>query len=186
VLLGTVSVRYSERLVTRFRAQPLIVVGLVLIGAALVGLAIAPVDASYVSNVLPAAVLLGVGAGLRFPPMMGLAMPGVAPTDAGLASGLVSTTGQVGRAIGLAVLSTVSTGRTALLRAAGHPSADSLTGGYHAVFWIAVAMIAAAVITPLVNLRPRPKPRSHLPEPPPIRGGVEAFESGPSGPAALL
>jgi EmrB/QacA subfamily drug resistance transporter len=153
VLMGTLSVRYSERLVTRFGAQPVLVIGLVLIGAALAGLAIAPVHAGYLTDVLPAAVLLGVGAGLCFPPMMGLAMAGVEPTDAGLASGLVNTTGQVGGAIGLAILSTVSTGRAANLRADGHGVLDSLTGGYHAAFWIAVAMIGAAVITALVTLR---------------------------------
>ena len=63
-------------------------------------------------NIFPGATLMGIGAGLCFPPMMGLAMSGVAPTDAGLASGLVNTTAQVGGAIGLAVLATASTGRT--------------------------------------------------------------------------
>ena len=154
VLMGTLSVRYSERLVTRYGAQRVLVPGLVLIGAGLAGLAIAPVHASYLTDVFPAAALLGAGAGLCFPPMMVLAMSGVAPGDAGLASGLVNTTGQVGGAIGLAVLSTVSTGRAAALRTAGHGALDSLTGGYHAAFWIAVAMIAAALVTALITLRP--------------------------------
>ncbi len=153
VLMGMLSVRYSERLVTRFGAQPVLVTGLVLIGAALAGLAVAPVHANYLTDVFPAAVLLGIGAGLCFPPMMTLAMSGVAPSDAGLASGLVNTTGQVGGAIGLAVLSTVSTGRAATLRAAGHDPLDSLTGGYHTAFWIAAAMIGAALVTALLTLR---------------------------------
>src|SRR5437763_12316626 len=110
--MGALSVRYSERLVTRFGAQPVLVCGLLLIGFGLGVLAIAPVHASYVEDVLPATALLGIGAGLCFPPMMGLAMCGVAPNDAGLASGIVNTTGQVGGAIGLAVLSTASAGRT--------------------------------------------------------------------------
>jgi EmrB/QacA subfamily drug resistance transporter len=153
VLMGTLSVRYSERLVTRFGAQRVLVPGLVLIGAALAALAIAPQDASYLTDVFPAAVLLGVGAGLCFPPMMTLAMSGVAPSDAGLASGLVNTTAQVGGAIGLAVLSTVATGRSASLRAAGHDVLGSLTGGYHAAFWIAAALIGAALVTALLTLR---------------------------------
>jgi MFS family permease len=153
VLMGTLSVRYSERLVTRFGAQPVLVLGLVLIGAGLAGLATAPVHASYLSDIFPAAALLGVGAGLCFPPMMMLAMSGVAPSDAGLASGLVNTTAQVGGAIGLAVLSTVSTGRAATLRAAGHDPLESLTGGYHAAFWIATAMIGVAIVTALITLR---------------------------------
>ncbi len=154
LLMGTLSVRYSEQLVTRFGAQRVLVVGLVLIGAALAGLATAPVDADYLRDIFPAAALLGVGAGLCFPPMMTLAMTGVAPHDAGLASGLVNTTAQVGGAIGLAVLSTVSTGRAATLRASGHDAAHALTGGYHAAFWIAVALIGAALVTALTALRP--------------------------------
>jgi EmrB/QacA subfamily drug resistance transporter len=153
VLMGTLSVQYSERLVNRFGAQRVLVPGLVLIGAALAGLAVAPVHASYLTDVLPAAALLGVGAGLCFPPLMTLAMSGVAPSDAGLASGLVNTTGQVGGAIGLAVLSTVSTGRATTLRAAGHDALDSLTGGYHAAFWMAAALIGAALVTALITLR---------------------------------
>jgi EmrB/QacA subfamily drug resistance transporter len=154
LLMGALSVRYSERLVTRFGAQRVLVPGLVLIGAALAGLAVAPVHATYFTDVFPAAALLGIGAGLCFPPMMALAMSGVAPSDAGLASGLINTTGQVGGAIGLAVLSTVSTGRTATLRASGHDALDSLTGGYHAAFWIAAGLIVAAIVTALTTLRP--------------------------------
>jgi EmrB/QacA subfamily drug resistance transporter len=153
VLMGLLSVRYSERLVTRFGAQRVLVPGLVLIGAALAGLAVAPVHASYLTDVFPAAVLLGVGAGLCFPPLMTLAMSGVAPSDAGLASGLVNTTGQVGGAIGLAVLSTVSAGRVTTLRASGHDALDSLTGGYHAAFWMAAALIGVALGTALITLR---------------------------------
>jgi EmrB/QacA subfamily drug resistance transporter len=156
VLMGTLSVRYSERLVTRFGAQRVLLVGLVLIGAGLAELAAAPVHASYVAHVLPAAALLGVGAGLCFPPLMTLAMSGVEPSDAGLASGLINTTAQVGGAIGLAVLSTVSTGRASALRAGGHDVLSSLTGGYHAAFWIAVALIGAAVVTASITLRPAP------------------------------
>ena len=154
VLMGGLSVRYSERLITRFGAYRVLVVGLAMIGAALAGFAIAPVHADYVANILPSAALLGIGAGLCFPPLMGLAMSGVAPSDAGLASGLVNTTAQVGGAIGLAVLSTVAAGRTGTLRAAGHALPSALTGGYHVAFWIAVGMIGAALVTALVTLRP--------------------------------
>jgi EmrB/QacA subfamily drug resistance transporter len=158
MLMGTLSVRYNERLVTKFGPQRVLVSGLVLIGVALAGLAIAPVHASYLADVFPPAALLGIGAGLCFPPMMTLAMSGVAPSDAGLASGIVNTTAQVGGAIGLAVLSTVSTSRAATLRASGHDVHDALIGGYHAAFWIAVAMIGAALVTALITLRPTREP----------------------------
>ena len=154
VLMGGLSVRYSERLITRFGAQPVMVSGLLFVAAGMVLFAVAPVDARYVVNVLPAAVVIGIGAGLCFPPTMTLAMAGVRPSDAGLASGLVNTTAQVGGAIGLSILTTVSTERSATLRESGSGLLDALTGGYHAAFWIAAVLIVAALATALTVLRP--------------------------------
>jgi EmrB/QacA subfamily drug resistance transporter len=156
VLMGTVSVRYSERLITRFGAQRVMVPGLLLIAAGMVCFALAPVHAQYVADVLPATLLVGLGAGLCFPPTMTLAMAGVRPSDAGLASGLINTTGQVGGAIGLSVLSTVSTARASTLGGSGAGALDALTGGYHAAFWIAVVLTLAAVATAVTVLRPAP------------------------------
>jgi len=174
VLMGTLSVRYSERVVMRFGAQRVLVTGLVLIGAALAGLAIAPQHANYLVDIFPPAALLGIGAGLCFPPMMGLAMSGVQPNDAGLASGLVNTTAQVGGAIGLAVLSTVSNGRAASLRHSGHEAASALLGGYHAAFWIATAMIAAAVVIAVLTLRPAPAEETETETPAALELALEA------------
>ena len=154
VLMGGLSVRYSERLMTRFGAQRVMVTGLLFVAAGMVFFAIAPVDARYVVDVLPATVLIGIGAGLCFPPTMTLAMTGVQPSDAGLASGLVNTTGQVGGAIGLSVLTTVSVERSTTLRESGSAALDAMTGGYHAAFWIAAVLILAAVATALTVLRP--------------------------------
>jgi sugar phosphate permease len=96
-------------------------------------------------------VLLGIGAGVCFPALMNVAMSGASPQDAGLASGLVNTTAQVGGALGLAVLATLSTTRSGHLLAQGHSSAAALTGGYHLAFWIAAALTAAALaIVPAV------------------------------------
>ena len=72
----------------------------------------APVHADYVTRLLPVMVLLGVGAGLSFPSLMTIAMSGAEPHEAGLASGLVNTSMQVGGALGLAVLATLSSTRT--------------------------------------------------------------------------
>jgi MFS family permease len=99
-------------------------------------------------------VLLGVGAGLSFPPMMTLSMAGVAPSDAGLASGLINTTGQIGGAIGLAVLATASTGRASALRASGSSALDALTGGYHLAFWIAAGLMLGAFAAAVLVIRP--------------------------------
>ncbi|HZZ95608.1 MAG TPA: MFS transporter [Jatrophihabitantaceae bacterium] len=154
VLMGGLSIRYSERLVTRYGVLRVMVPGMVSLGAGLALFAVAPADGSYVRSVLPVMVLLGIGAGLAFPPLMSLAMSGVDPADAGLASGLINTTGQVGGAIGLAVLATASAGRTADLHSGGASTAAALTGGYHLAFWIAAAMIGAAVVVALTVVRP--------------------------------
>ena len=79
---------------------------------------------------------------------------GVRPSDAGLASGLVNTTGQVGGALGLSILATVSIERSTTLRESGSAVLDAMTGGYHAAFWIAMVLILAAVATALTVLRP--------------------------------
>jgi EmrB/QacA subfamily drug resistance transporter len=149
--MGTLSIRYSERLVTRFGARNMLVPGLALIGLALVLLAQAPVRGSYLAHVLPSMVLLGVGAGVCFPALMNVAMSGAEPQDAGLASGLVNTTAQVGGALGLALLATLSTSRSSHLIAQGHATGVALTSGYHLAFWIAAALIGAAIaVVPLV------------------------------------
>jgi MFS family permease len=119
--------------------------GLVLIAVALVLFAQVPVHGSYLPHVMPSMLLLGTGAGICFPALMNLAMSGVEPQQAGLASGLVNTTAQVGGALGLAVLATLSTSRSNHELAAGHSTAASLTSGYHLAFWIAAGLTAAAI-----------------------------------------
>ncbi len=148
--MGTLSIRYSERLATRFGPVNTIVPGLALITVALVLFAQVPVDGSYVANVLPSMLLLGLGAGVCFPALMNVAMSGVEREQAGLASGLVNTTAQVGGALGLAVLATLSTSRSDSLLAAGHSTAASLTAGYHLAFWIAAGLtLAAMAVVPI-------------------------------------
>jgi MFS family permease len=158
IIMGTLSVRYSERLIMRFGPRATLVPGLVLILGGLVVFAFAPVNGQYAAHVLPVMVLLGTGAGLAFPALMGLAMSGATPHDAGLASGLVNTTAQVGGALGLAVLATLSASRSTTLLARGHSEAAALTGGYHLAFWIAAALVGAAILVALTVLQPAPAP----------------------------
>ena len=169
VLMGAISVRYSDRLVHRFGARPLAIAGFAVIGGALLLFATAPVHGNYWLHLFPSMVLIGLGAGLCFPPLMGLAMSGVQPQDAGLASGLVNTTAQVGGALGLAVLATVTATRTAHLRAAGHSEAAALTGGYHLGFVISGVLVLIGAVVAAVVLETPAAPT----EPP-----VSAPESG--------
>jgi EmrB/QacA subfamily drug resistance transporter len=153
VLMGTLSVRYSERLITAFGARKVMLPGLLLIIAGLALFARVPAHGSYVSDILPVMVLFGIGAGTCFPALMTLAMTGATPSDAGLASGLVNTTAQVGGALGLAVLATLSASHTKHLLDAGKPTAVALTDGYHLAFWIAAAMVLGAIAVVLGVLR---------------------------------
>ena len=153
VVMGAISLRLTEPLVTRFGAKATMIAGLVLIAAAQLLFARVPVDGSFVTDILPVTLLLGAGAGMAFPALMTLSMSGATPQDAGLASGLVNTTVQVGGALGLAVLATLSATRSDSLVASGHSNAVALTGGYHLAFLIGFALVVAAIVAALAVLR---------------------------------
>ena len=154
IAMGTLSIRYSERLIMRFGARRALVPGLLVILEGLDLFTRAPVDGDYVTHVLPVMFLIGVGAGVCFPALMTLAMSGATREDAGLASGLVNTSAQVGAALGLAVLATLATTRTEGLREDGGSVAGALTGGYQFAFWIAAGLVLAAVVVALTVLEP--------------------------------
>jgi EmrB/QacA subfamily drug resistance transporter len=156
VAMGTLSVRYTDRLVMRFGARATMFAGLGLIAAGLALFALAPAGGGYLSHIFPVTLLMGTGAGLCFPALMALAMSSATPQDAGLASGLVNTTAQIGGALGLAVLATVSASRSNSLIAQHHPVVAALTGGYHLAFWIACGLVVAAAGVGAAVLRPQP------------------------------
>ena len=145
IAMGLLSIRYSERLITRFGARTTMLPGLVLVMAGLLLFARTPVHGSYALDVMPAMLSLGIGAGVCFPALMTLAMSGAGAADAGLASGLVNTTAQVGGALGLAVLATLAASRSHRLLARGSSHDAALTSGYHLAFVIAAALVAAAL-----------------------------------------
>jgi len=155
IVMGALSLRYSERLIMRFGARTTLLPGLVLIGAGLALFAQAPVDGSYIRHVLPVMIVLGFGAGVSFPALMTLAMSGATQSDAGLASGLVNTTAQVGGALGLAVLATLSATRSENLIDGGEATASSaLTSGYHLAFLIGAGLVVAALVVAVTVLQP--------------------------------
>jgi EmrB/QacA subfamily drug resistance transporter len=154
IVMGILSLRYSERLIMRFGARTTLLPGMVLIAAGLALFSLAPVDGSYVAHVLPPMILLGFGVGVSFPALMTLAMSGATQEDAGLASGLVNTTAQVGGALGRAVLATLSSTRSDSLIGDGHSKASALTSGYHLAFLVGAGLVVAAIVTALTVLQP--------------------------------
>jgi len=140
----------------RFGARATLVPGLISIALGLALFQRAPVDAKYVTDLLPAMLLLGVGGGLFFAALMTLAMSAATQEDSGLMSGLVNTTQQVGGALGLAVLATLSATHSDNLLASGDSTAEALTGGYHLAFAIGGGLVVAALALALVLLRPEP------------------------------
>jgi EmrB/QacA subfamily drug resistance transporter len=157
IIMGTLTARYSEPLITRFGARRLLFPGLGLVAAGLALFTRAPVDATYVVDVLPVLILLGTGVGICFPALMTIAMSGATRADAGLASGLVNTSAQVGGALGLAVLATLSTERSDSLQAAGESTASALTSGYHLAFWVAAGLVVAAIAVAALVIQPEDK-----------------------------
>jgi MFS family permease len=119
-----------------------------------------------VTDILPVMVLLALGIGVSFPALMTLAMSGATQEDAGLASGLVNTTAQVGGALGLAVLATLSTTRSDDLIKAGKSTAAALTSGYHLAFLIGAALVVVAFVIGVVVLEQREASVEHMAEEP--------------------
>jgi MFS family permease len=115
----------------------------------------APVDGSFVVHVLPSMILLAIGAGLAFNPVLLAAMSDVEPSESGLASGVVNTSFMMGGALGLSILASLAASRTDSLRASGHGALDALNGGYHAAFLVGAVFAAAAAVVGGVFLRTR-------------------------------
>jgi len=158
VVMGTLSLGYSEKLIMRFGPRNMLIPGMVLVGIALLLFARTPVDGSYLPDLLPPLLLFGVGVGLSFPSLMTLAMSGATPEDAGLASGVVNTSAQVGGAIGLAVLATLAAGRTDNLLADGASHAAALNSGFHLAYVVAAGLVAGALAIAIFVLRAEPMP----------------------------
>ena len=128
--IGALSVDFSARLTMRWGGRTVLLGGLALEFAGLALFARAPIDANYFFDILVVMLLTGIGAGVSFPALMSLAMADAAPSDAGLASGLVSTSAQVGGALGLAVLATLAANQSDRLMLGGATLEAALASGY--------------------------------------------------------
>jgi EmrB/QacA subfamily drug resistance transporter len=157
LVMGTLSLGFSEKLIMRFGPRTTLIPGVCMVVVALLLFARTPVDANYLTDLLPPFLLIGVGVGTSFPAIMTLAMSGATPADAGLASGLVNTSMQVGGAIGLAVLATLSGERTKALVSDGQSQVQALTSGYHVAYLVGAVLAAIAVAIAVFVLR-QPQP----------------------------
>jgi EmrB/QacA subfamily drug resistance transporter len=158
MVMGTLSLGFSEKLIMRFGPRRTLLPGLVMIGVGLLLFARTPVDGDYLADILPPMLIVGVGIGTSFPALMTLAMSGATPEDAGLASGVVNTAAQVGGAIGLAVLATLATERTTGLEETGSSVDAALNSGFHLAYLVGAALVAAAFVIAVVVMREAPMP----------------------------
>jgi MFS family permease len=163
VIMGALSIGLSAKLVMRYGIRKPLTTGLLLASAGLLLLVRAPVDGTFVADVLPSMILLGLGAGMAFNPVLLAAMGDVDPAEAGLASGVVNTSFMMGGAVGLAVLASAAASRTSTLVAAGHSEIAALTGGYHLAFLLGAIFAAAAAIIGALLIRENAPAASHEP-----------------------
>jgi len=153
LIMGAFSLGLSAKLVMRFGIRTPLAVGLGLAAAGLALFARAPVDGNVFVDVLPSMILLGLGAGMAFNPVLLAAMSDVEQKDAGLASGIVNTAFMMGGALGLAVLASLAASRTDTLLASGDSQLEALTGGYHLAFLAGAVFALAAAVVGAVFLR---------------------------------
>jgi EmrB/QacA subfamily drug resistance transporter len=156
VVMAFCSLRVSDRLVMRFGIRAPLVAGLSLAALSLGLFSRAPVDGSFLADVLPSMLLLGAGAGIAFNPVLLAAMGDVEPHESGLASGVVNTSFMMGGALGLAVLVSLSTWRTESLAADGAGPLEALNGGFQLAFAVGAGAALAAAVVGGTLLRPKP------------------------------
>lgn len=141
-------------LISRVGVKWLLALGMLVAGTSFLLLARLPVHGSYALDILPAFIVLPLGAGLAFLTVTNAAVAGVKEQDAGLASALLNTSQQVGGALGLAILSTIATARTTSVLAA-HPQAGlapALVEGFHRAFLVGAGLAAAGAVLALLTI----------------------------------
>ncbi|MGH3023793.1 MAG: MFS transporter [Gaiellaceae bacterium] len=160
----------SQGLVTKLGVKPVLVVGMALLTVGLVYFTQVSVGGSYAADLLPGFLIIGVGMGFSFVPISIAALAGVQGPEAGLASGLINTSQQIGGALGLALLTTVATTRTSDLAGDAAPTAGDLTSGFSLAFWVAAGFGLVSLLTTIAVLRQRDIPAVSG-EPAPVPAG---------------
>jgi len=152
--IGVMSVGLSARAMERFGTLRTLTVGLSIIAAGLLLLAGEGMHATYFPGIFGAFLLIGLGAGASFMPLLTVGMADVPPRDAGLASGIINVSVQLFGAIGLATLGTIATDHTKALTAKGYSLDSALIGGYHLAYMVGAGAVVVGVIAALLVLRP--------------------------------
>jgi MFS family permease len=182
LIMAVFSLGISAKLVMRFGLKWPLAAGLLLASAGLLLFARAPVGGNFIVDVLPGMLLLGLGAGIAFNPVLLAAMSDVKPEEAGLASGVVNTSFMMGGALGLAVLASLAVARTNSLLSSGADSLIALTGGYHIAFLIGAVFAATAALFGATFLRTGLQTPAHEGEK--AGAGMQAAAGKPSASAA--
>jgi EmrB/QacA subfamily drug resistance transporter len=153
LIMAVLSLGFSAKLVMRLGNRIPLAAGLALASTGLALFALAPVGGSYTAHVLPGMILLGLGAGVAFNPVLMAAMSDVTPAESGIASGMVNTAFMMGGSLGLAVLASMAAARSSVQQASGATLAEALNAGYQIAFGIGALFALAAAIVGLIFLR---------------------------------
>ncbi len=153
LIMAAFSVGLSAKIVMRYGIKTPLWVGLTLASFGLLLLALAPVDGHFVAHILPSMILLGIGAGIAFNPILLVAMSDLPQEESGLASGLVNTSFMMGGALGLAILASLALARTESLVRSGATHLVALNAGYHAAFLVGAGFAALAAFLGVVFLQ---------------------------------
>ena len=157
----------AAQLVTRIGVKPVLVVGMSALTGGILYFTQVSVGGSYLADLLPGFLLIGIGVGFSFVAISIAALAGIEPAEAGLASGLINTSQQIGGALGIAALSTIAASRTTHALESGSPHADALVTGFHAAFFAGVAVAVIGLVASLTLIR-----REDLEQPAERRGAV--------------
>ena len=143
----------AAQLVTRIGVKPVLVAGMVTLTGGLLYFTQVSVGGSYLGDLLPGFLLIGLGLGFSFVPVSIAALAGIEHSEAGLASGLINTSQQIGGALGIAALSTIASSRTDDALASGTPLGSALVDGFHGAFVAGVGIAALGVVAALALIR---------------------------------
>lgn len=153
VIMAIFSLGLSAKIVMRFGIRPPLTFGLLLVAGGLAAFGMAPVNGEFVWHVLPGMLLLGLGAGIAFNPLLLAAMSDVDPSESGVASGVVNTAFMMGGSLGLALLASLAASQTSVLRASGVAEKVALHGGFQIAFWVGAGFVLAAAAIAAAFLR---------------------------------